>query len=296
MNKLYVMPLLFILCLGVVFGATCQYYLTSDETDGTDYLSINTSELNYVVPGTDHAIIGFTTFTPRLNFTHNVTESVLGAGIASTSTIHWLMSGNNYTDINNTLLVKNGSTIIGRQNYTLNSNDNISYVLTWLTATFDGLPVNVTFNRTFVKNVDDLVNAPNLVNSDTPFTSSWLDTNVTGEYDVNATIKLDDYLPYGGFINNTGWAVEWTVRTRVCGNYAIDESTNAGISKTKGLVFAGLALLVVMILVTVAWGLIQIFKGGGVDFLTITIAAIGGAILIMLGYIIIYFVATALGG
>jgi len=69
----------------------------------------------------------------------------------------------------------------------------------------------------------------------------------------------------------------------------------AGINNLKSLAYAGFALLAVGILVIVSFGLIQIFKGGNVDFMTIAVVAISTGVVIIIAYVIIYFVAKALG-
>jgi len=80
------------------------------------------------------------------------------------------------------------------------------------------------------------------------------------------------------------------------GTLQTDAPTNAGLLQTRNLVYAGLALLAVLILVIVSWGLIQAVQSGTADFMAIAIIVIGGGIIIMVAYVIIYFVFIALGG
>ena len=95
-----------------------------------------------------------------------------------------------------------------------------------------------------------------------------------------------------------GLAIGFTSNSAtVCSNAAIGDITPVtdGINNIKSIAYAGLALLAIGIIVIVAFGLIQIFKGGNVDFMTITIVAISTGIVIIIAYAIIYFVAKALG-
>jgi hypothetical protein len=132
---------------------------------------------------------------------------------------------------------------------------------------------------------------------------------------ANATSYSSYYVGYQGngatTCNETSWVLQSSVTlpsnykvlstlntSSACSitSNKVDDATYSGITGTKTLVFAGLALIAVMILVTIAWGLIKIFQGGvQMDFMAVTIAAIGGAVLIMLGFIIIYFIANGLG-
>jgi len=80
------------------------------------------------------------------------------------------------------------------------------------------------------------------------------------------------------------------------GTLQTDTPTNNGLLQTRNLVYAGLALLAVLILVIVSWGLIQAVQSGTADFMAIAIIVIGGGIIIMVAYVIIYFVFIALGG
>jgi hypothetical protein len=62
------------------------------------------------------------------------------------------------------------------------------------------------------------------------------------------------------------------------------------------LVYAGLALLAVLLIVMSAFAMIQIFSGGGqVDLMTTSVTVIGGGIVIIVGFVIIYLVAKSLG-
>lgn len=76
----------------------------------------------------------------------------------------------------------------------------------------------------------------------------------------------------------------------------VDTPTNDGLNNTKNLVYAGLILLGVLLFATIAFGMIQLLKGGSVDLTTLTIVTIGGAIILMLAFVIIWYVFKALGG
>lgn len=69
------------------------------------------------------------------------------------------------------------------------------------------------------------------------------------------------------------------------------DPTYLGILNTKTIAYVGFVILGIFLLALIAIGLIELFKGG--DFLAIGMTAVGGAIVLILAYIIIYSVANA---
>lgn len=294
-KQLFISALMFLMIANMVLGLVCQSYSTTTYTDGgSDYFGVNTAVANTTTMGADQVFGSYTAFTPRLNFTKVVNETVVGVGVNANVTLKWLKSEFGYNATNATLVVTNatGFTLTNPGNYTLH-NTSTTWYLNFNNANWSGQNLSVVFNRTFVKNVDDFASAPSSVYTGAT-TASFLTIVSTSNYGDSATFKLNSVLQ-GGFVNNTNYAVTWSYTNRTCINYNIDAATQTGISSTKSMVYAGLALVAVMILCAIAWGLIQIFKGGTVDYMTVAVAAIGGAIIVMLGYIIIYYIGLGLG-
>lgn len=290
------LPMMTLLLVGVVSAVICQSYTYATSSGSTDYLGVLTNAYNSTVVGADEKLTAYTFFTPRLNFTASVGESIPSGNVNTTVSTHWKMNGTSFTEVNNSFVLKNYSTTIPRTNYTLSTSDNITYTVQWKDARYNtSTNVSATWNRTFVKNVDDLILHPELINSDTPYTSSWLDQNVSSAYGGTSYFKLDDYLPYGLMVNNTNWAVGWSLTVRTCLSATLSNEAVDGINNTRNLAFAGFALLAVLILAAIAFGIVQIFNGGSGDLMTLAILAIGGAVILVVAYVIIYFVAAGLG-
>lgn len=119
------------------------------------------------------------------------------------------------------------------------------------------------------------------------------------------------YAASGSTCSATGWVATGNTFTMLAGtqiSFTADGTTDcatglvssntsalAGIQNVRDLAYAGLALLALGVLVLVAFGLIQVFKGGNVDFMMITITAIGLGVVVLIAFVILYFVSKALG-
>lgn len=285
MNKTWVLPIMFVLALGSVLAAC----VTTTTSSGTDYLGVTTTSTNETAMTSDQIFVGYTYFTPRLNFTRAVNETFTGGVNGSVYTITWRTLNDYSTSL--VLYNKSNYSVIPASNYTYTFLANGSSNITWKTNFYNGSTIVVEFNRTFVKNVDDLVVAPQLIKTGA-VVDDFLGFGGGTDYGVSKTFFFNSGV-LGNYLKVSNWAVGWDYGQRVC--TGTDVSTTAGINNTKTLAYAGFALLAVMILVTVAWGLISLFKGGNVDFMAIAIAAIGGGVILLIAFIVIYYVALGLG-
>lgn len=285
MNKTWVLPIMFIIAIGSVLAAC----VTTTTSDGTDYLGVTTTSVNETTMTSDQIFVAYTFFTPRLNFTRAVNETFTGGGLNSVHTITWRTLDNYSTSL--ILYNKTSYAVIPASNYTYTFLANGSSNITWKTNFYNGTIVVAEFNRTFVKNIDDLVVSPELIKTGA-VTDDFLGFGGGTDYGVSKTFFFNSGV-LGNYVKVSNWAVGWDYGQRVCTN--IDVSATAGINNTKTLAYAGFALMGVMILAAIAWGLISLFQGGNVDFMAIAIAAIGGGIILLISFIIIYYVALGLG-
>lgn len=303
-NKMwYIVPVLFLLCLGYVAAAECGAYSTVGGTANATYYGLTSNRYNETVPTTaDQAITDYTSFCPAANFTRVVWERI-GAGVSTTTvTFKFDLNGTNSTMFNESFALYNNSVLVERlSNYTISGTDNATYYLTYNSDLFQNA-TNLTayFNKTFIAcayaNADDLIVSPSHTNADTAFASSWLDyaNNVSGHYGDTAYIKLDDYQSFGLMINNSNWIITWSYSDRTC-TAAVSTEVVAGIHNTQSIAYAGFGLIALMVLVAVAFAVVQVFRGGSVDLMTVAMLAIGGGVVITIAFVIIYYVAKGLG-
>jgi hypothetical protein len=291
MNKqYYILPLLLLLSIFSI-SAVCEVYNYASGTSSTDYFGINTATSNTTTMSTDQLFGSYTFFTPRLNFTVVVNETSIGGLNQSNSQFSWKIWN---TLCNDSLVIKNGTDTINRTNYTfiwINQTAG-SWAVRWESSTYNGTTIAATCNRTFVKNVDDIIVSPGTIYSGAT-TAYFLSQSGGGSYGTSKTFTFNPSL-LGGYINNTNWAVGWSYTNRTCIS-SLDSSTYTGINSTKTIIYAGLGLLAVLLLAMAAYGIIQIFNNGG-DIMTLTITIIGGGVLLIVAFVIIYLVANALGG
>jgi hypothetical protein len=274
-----------------IVHADCSVYSYTNYTDGsTDYFGINTVTDNTTAFGTDNLWLAFTFFTPRANFTSPVNQTITAGANGSTSTLSWVTPINFSTS----LVLKNGTDIINSTNYTLVISGTNRWLIKWNDNQYNNSIISVFFNRTFVKNVDDIVlNASGIYSSIT--TAYFLTQNTPTAFGDTKTFRFNSAL-LGNFINNTNWAVGWSYTTRTCVATQVDSGAYTGILSTKTTLFAAFGLLAVLLLAMAAFAVVQIFNGGGGDLTVISITIIGGGILLIIAFVVIYYVAKALVG
>lgn len=299
MKKQKIMSIFFLLSFFMITSAiaeTCNNPVTtSGLTNGTDIMGITTETYSVIPMGSNQTFGALTFMTPRLNFSHNVTDRVVGGTAGSTSTLNW----ENYVNFSTTLVLINATDLVPivnveGSNYTLINTTPTTWAIKWTTAKFDEAVMIVYYNRTFVKNVDDIIASPGTMYAGT--TKGYYITETGG-----STLGEDKNIRFNGALlgnstNNSNWAVGWTYSNRACTSYTLPLAAASGITATQVLIFAGFGLLGVMLLVIVAFALIKMFESGDMDLMTVGVFVLGGAIVLFVAYYIISMVASALLG
>lgn len=287
MKKLWVLaPLMMVLLAVYTLGAGCTY---TSVTDGTDYMGVTSTAYNTTAMESEQLFTGYTYMTPRLNFTVPVNDTVLAGMNGTNTSLHW----KGVVNFSTSLVVKNGTTVVDASNYTLvhPSSDATVWALYWNVATYNGTTLNVYFNRTFVKNVDDIVaNASQIYTGATA--ASFVTTVTPSTYGASGQVKISSSAP-GVYLSGNNWATGWGYTQRTC--TGTTPEAISGAQSTKLTIYAAFGLLAVLLLVMCAWGIIQMFNGGGMDMTVLAAMVIGGAIVLVLAYVIISYVAAALG-
>lgn len=213
--KLYGLVLMLFLLVGIT-SATCT---TTTVANGTDFMGINQTTYSEIPMGDAQKWSDFTYFTPRLNFSHVVYESIVGQMTSTNYTIGWKMipAANTFTSVNSTFVLKNGTNTISVTNYTLSSTDNVTYKITFLDSRYNGTTLTAQFNRTFVKNVDDIfLNATGI--SGLGSFSTFIQANTPSDYGDSKLFRPSPVTVYGDSINLTDWAVGWQLDYTDCGS------------------------------------------------------------------------------
>lgn len=70
---------------------------------------------------------------------------------------------------------------------------------------------------------------------------------------------------------------------------AVEDTTPA--LNTRNILYAGFGVLSILLLVTIVWGIVQVIKGS-FDLMTLALTAVGGAIVLILAYILVYNIAA----
>jgi len=207
MNK-WLFVLVFVLSLGLVSAATtpssCTY---TTATGGADFFGVNTASVNTTAVSDSVLIGSFSAFTPRLNFTRNVTDVLLGGNTTVVSYFNWLTPVN----FSSTLVLHNNSELIGAANYSLTNPSGNLWAIVWVNANYKDKNITANFNRTFIKNVDDVVVSPGSIYLGAN-TASFITQSTPAEYGVAKTFELS--MEQGQYANNSNWAVEWSETTR----------------------------------------------------------------------------------
>jgi hypothetical protein len=273
MGKRFLYALMFLFCLGSVSAELCSYSTTAG---GSDFFGVNTRSTNTTAVGNASIFISsFTAFTPRLNFSRLVGESITGGNVTVPSYFTWLTPIN----FSSTLSVFNTTGgLIDPSNYTLLNVSSTRWELSWNVNNYFGLELNVTFNRTFVKNVDDLVASPALLKLGA-VTSDFIIQNSPTDYGVEKTFMFDgDSLALGRYINSTNWAVTWG-QTEKYDCYTPDACVGTGSTLLNTI----LPLMVLLMMLGLCVGL---FVLGGMDTKAIVFAVIAFLVTILMSPVI----------
>jgi len=204
------------------------HYDYTSGSDSTDYFGVSTSTYNTTVMGDDQLFGGYTFFTPRLNFTRNVSESFYGANNGSYSYFSWKTPLN----FSSSLVVRNGTTVISSTNYSLRNISANAWVLDWKVSTYNATLVNVYFNRTFIKNVDDLIVSPSDIYLGATSSSFFVVTPPITTYGEDATFQFNGVSAgnLGPYVNVSDWAVGWDYTNRT---FVADSNGTANCSDSE---------------------------------------------------------------
>lgn len=290
MNKILIMLTVLLFSISTVFAATCTLYEEGTFSASGNYTGINNNTATTIDITSEQYITAYTSMTPTANITVAVTENITAGVNNSANTLIWKSP---YNISANGFQILNGTSVISPTNYTL-TNISSTWVVTWKDDIYNGTSVAVTYNRTFVPNVDDLIASPASIVSGTT-SAYWITTTASTAYGVDGTLILKSTL-YGPIINNTNWTVTYSYTERSCIAYSADSATYSGISNTRTILYAAFALLTVLVLITIIWSIIALVQGGQVDLITVMVTGIGGGLVIMIAFIIIYYISNALIG
>jgi hypothetical protein len=233
------MVLLALIAIPVV-SATCTY---STETNSTDYFGISDSGVNVTTMSDVQLFSTYTFFTPRLNFTRNVTDSFLGGNTTVYSYIMWKTPIN----FSSSLVVMNGSTVLGSGNYSLRNLTGTQWVLDWTNNNYKGASINIYFNRTFIKNVDDIVIAPEEIYMGS-VVADWLVQNTPAAYGTDKEFQFTTTSPgnMGPFVNVSNWAVGWSYTEKDCVDQGCSNPVNNTLFNVLATFFMiGMAIFIV---------------------------------------------------
>lgn len=202
------------LALTFMVSATCDTTLV---TNSTDFLQINTSDYREIPMEIDQVFVAFTFFTPRTNQTKTVYENIAGQNANTNYTIQWKIVSDTYAVVNASFVLKNGTNVIPITNYTISSTDNHTFILTFKDSRYNTTTLLASFNRTFVKNVDDIyLNATGM--SGLAAFSTFIQSNSPSDYGDSKLFRPNPTTYYGAGINLSDWSVGWTYNSVDCGS------------------------------------------------------------------------------
>jgi hypothetical protein len=235
--SILILALMMLSMIGVV-SATCVY--TTDVSDGRDFYGMtstayNNTQWNGTRDYTDVIFQQMDWITPRLNFTVHFTEY---ANYSNTTNQHfnlfddsWQLDYYNATNIS----VYSGLTNITSQvSYVQGASslilDNSSYEHDLLTITYD---------RLFIKNVDNMVDAPGTICT---LCGSGYDLNTSSfAYGSSVGVKLRD-----SDLDGNNWAVTWENTERSC---AVEPVCSSPVNSLLFNILAGMFMLGMIVFV-----------------------------------------------
>lgn len=253
--KKLIFSIFLVLCLSsYVFAETGQVCSNGVSTtnDSSDYFAISSSGVNTSVVSVDNKWTSWRFFTPRLNFTANVSEQFYGTMNTSYSYFSWKTPIN----FSSSLIVLNGTTTIPSSNYSLRNISSTQWVLDWRDSRYNGTLVTVYFNRTFIKNVDDIVLSPSDIYIGAT-TSSFLVESTPSAYGEDKTFQFNGVSPgnLGPYVNRTNWAVGWNMDVRTCESCSSSET---------GL-FTAIRVFLILIALLILIGGLYLYKEGVIE-------------------------------
>jgi len=242
LTKLTLIVLALLCLLLPIASATCTY--ATDTLDSTDYLGVNTAVYNETTMATTQLWTGWDFFTPRLNITRPITETLVAGTTGVTTQSNWRLWGGTCIA---TMQLKNGSTVVDPSNYTflwINQGSGI-WAINMTTDTWATNSLTMSCNRTFTKNKDDLTNPATTIKTGT-LRADWLDENTPSDYGDSKLFKLDSTGGYGALVNVSNWAVGWKYTEATC---TAETSCQSPINSLIYNILAGIFMLGMLVFI-----------------------------------------------
>jgi len=278
-KQLWIIPLFVLLMAGIA---------------SADYTDLCTS-----VTGSNTEIFTSMLFNEEQNFTVGDGDQNLGAISAIVANgSNWTMSNcQNQTLVNNTITtffwpdliagnitVRNASNtdvilLLGGGNYTFNNTNGTMY---WNVTDSGWLNINVSscYNKSIIVGVTDLVTATT--------TPAYATVGAGAGWGIPYGLEVN--VPE---LNNSDWTVTLGYTNRTC-------TTRDACRTTQTVIFSGLALLSLLAVIGAGYLIVNLISGGGavstVASLTFTVAMIGFAVVLYVGYIIVGQVGVSVCG
>lgn len=278
-KMIFILSCMFLLSLSIVFAGTdvCTY---TSGTNSTDFFSMNTS--NYVQLNPVGANIKFgslTNITPRLNFTVQINETYNFSSPGGYMTL-------NFKEINNTSTVMYNSTggIVPATNYSV-INSTATYPRTFIVNNLGGAYTNknvtISYNRTFVKNVDNLagIYAYDICGNGCVMT----EINTSAAYGDAVGWRLVASPMYSSNINGSNFATEWTYTSRSCISDTKDTCNGIFSIISNSFSFASIAILILVVSLIIG----ALVSVATTDIKMGIMSVIFSSVLMLVGYIVI---------
>jgi hypothetical protein len=233
-KNIFLIPILLLVLCFTAYATICSYV---QDTDGTDFFSVSNTTYNYThyenVDYNNTLFVAFTTITPRLNFSADFNETL---NFGNTTDQHynsgaWQLDYYNATNIK--IYNLSGTDLTAYFSYTTGSSS-----LTCNNASLNTTPLYVTYNRTFVKNTDNLVGGYSAIC--TLCGSMYEQNDATPIYGQDIGLRVRDN-DLAGF----NWAVEWTITERTCNAETTCTNTMQPLFYLLGVVFVLIMLTII---------------------------------------------------
>jgi hypothetical protein len=276
MKKLFLLVGIFLMCVAFVSaaGVSCNifgYNYTTAANLSSDVYSLNDATYKYINGSDDRAVTSIVEITPRVNITFTQCDNYLNI----TNSTLLVLVYQNVIGIKNISNTSNQAVVMTTGNYTTNLTAGTAKVV-WDTTRWDNSNLTVCYNKTLVKNIDDLVEYTSISNM---ANDMYTTTGTFGSY--NDAIGIKTSFLYGS-LNNTNWVVTWQVVDRACA----DSAGQSSCQNTQRTIYAAFGLIALFSIVLAAFVIIGMFQGGALDGTAIMATVIG-----IIGLCVIEFVA-----
>lgn len=260
---------------------------TADGTSTANYYLVLKSAYRGINASTENqSIVLINSITPLANFTQQFNETVAPVAVGGYVTLGL------YGIDNSTAAVYNSSGgLVTADNYSITNltpGPNSSWIISVTGSEINGTNVTVSYNRSFVVGTDNIYGTGAYGICGTGCAIVSLNTSygtngaTVGWRITNSTLKQN--------LTGNNWTTTWAYRNTTC----VPGMLSTTCAQAKGIVYAAFALISLLSLVAAAFLLINMFKGGsGEGAMATTLTIIGLGVVIMVGFIVIYFVGAS---